>query len=133
MNKNKKPIMERVRECRDLIDSGMSLRQACKKAEIDDKSYKRNLHLLEKDSSTKREIEMLIKPKKILENVKPTPVHAPVLLKDMLIRVPIEDYNYLVEEKLKTGVAPATNAAKFVREKIRENRRKDDLAMHINR
>jgi hypothetical protein len=113
----------------------MSLRKACDQADIDNKSYKRNLPLLEnleKESSTKQEIPMISKTKEPLENVNPTPVSAPVQIKEILIRLPIDDYNYLVEEKKKTGVTPSTNAAKYVREKIRENKRKESLAMHIN-
>jgi len=116
----KKPVIERTAECKRLIDSGMSLREACKKAEIDDKTYKRNLPILE--SKAKEEKVMLSEPKQTLENVSPTHVSTPVTFKEILIRLPINDYDYLVEEKRKTGVTPSTNAAKVVREWIRERR-----------
>jgi hypothetical protein len=83
---------------------------------------------IDNHSNTKRDEEMLSLDKKHLEKNRITPVKAPVkapdTFKEILIRLPIEDYNYLVEEKNLTGVAPATNAAKFVREKIRELRSK---------
>jgi hypothetical protein len=118
----KKPVIERAAECQRLIERGMSLREACKKADIDDKTFKRNLPQLE--SLAKEEREMLSKPKESLENVMPTHPNVPVTFKDILIRVPIEDYNYLMEEKRRTGVAPSTNAAKVVREWIYQQKTK---------
>lgn len=117
---NEKSVIERTTECKRLIDSGMSLRAACKEAGIDDKTFKRNLPLLE--SKSKEEKAMISKPKETLENVPPTPVTPPVTFKEILIRLPVDDYDYLVEEKRKTGVTPSTNAAKVVREWIRDRK-----------
>jgi hypothetical protein len=80
-----------------------------------------------KDSKTKRDEEMYSLTKSDKEKlsdapVKP-PVKEPVSFKEILIRLPVDDYDYLVEQKRETGVAPATNATKFVREKIRELRK----------
>ncbi len=120
-NESLEPVMVRVAKCKKMMDEGKSLRQSCKDAKIDSKVYKRNLPALGKEIDNQN-IEIISKPKILLEKVSPTPTKEPVTLKEMLIRIPMDDYDYLVEEKNKTGVAPATNAAKVVREWIRERR-----------
>ena len=76
---------------------------------------------LTKEKNTKRELEM---ESNVKENLASSPVHvpvkSPVKMKEILIRIPITEYNYLVGESEKTGIKPTTLAAKFVRERIQE-------------
>jgi hypothetical protein len=138
VNKTKEEMLKIVGEVRDKIASGVSKNQACREAykengnwvSLDKRTYDK--YVVELESKTKRDEEMKSITKKSLQHPTTPPINTHVTLKEMLIRLPIDDYNYLLEEKRKTGVAPATNAAKWVREKIRENQRKDSFASHIN-
>jgi len=132
VNKNQKPLMERVRECRELIEGGMSLRKACKKADVDDKTYKRNVLLLDDSKREQGDIMESIANDKIFKDITPTPVNVPVTShvkrKQILIRIPIDVYDYIQGEAEKTGniIKPSTIAAdkltRLVREEIRSKK-----------
>jgi hypothetical protein len=125
----KKSVIERTAECKRLIDSGMSLREACKKADIDDKTYKRNLPLLD---NTKREqgdtMHTTVKEERAIDN-EPTPgnVKPYTKRKQILIRVPIDIYDYLAGEAEKTGYKLSSVAASRVIMSVRKDMQKNDM------
>jgi hypothetical protein len=83
---------------------------------------------LENDTKSNKKLKKDTKVKEEKEMLKEAPVYAPVKahvnLKEILIRIPVSDYEYLEKEFHRTGVKPGTNAAKYVRERISEERKK---------
>lgn len=126
-----KSVIERAAECKRLIDSGKSLREACNLAKIDDKTYKRNLPLLNDSKRVQGDTMHTTVNKEIVKESKPTPVNIPikshVKRRQILIRVPVDVYDYLVCESEKTGYKLSSVAASRVIMSVREELNKKNV------
>jgi len=127
----KRSVIERTAECKRLIDSGMSLRAACKKAGVDDKTYKKNLPLLNDIKSKQEDTMHTTVNKERAKDITPTPINlhvkSHVKRKQILIRVPIDVYDYLVGEADKTGYKLSSVAASRVIMSVREDIKKKNM------